>query len=249
MANVENLMLEHVLAGLNAFAADPLKLGAFAASAVLALILYALILRESDIRAKTRLVYLNLLALAFPLALLAFSLGCSVAQVGCAVTISQSLLLAFPAALVLALAFFRILGPRLQTLNCTALDSGHPLCKFVAEESLRLGIPHPRILLLSCQKPVAYSISSGSPAIVISIGAMEVLTQDERKAVVLHELYHVARRSPSFKISAAIHRLLIPFSGISFFTDLSAEEKKADGYAAQVQGTPRFVNCAKEKFS
>ena len=246
---MDGLMVEHVLDSVSAFAADPLKLGLFLSSFLVAAVLYSAVRKETNLQRKSLLMFLNLLAVAFPLVLLAFSLGCSEFQLGCAITISQTLLLAFPASLVLAFAFYYLLIPTLRTLNCAPIDYANPLAAFVAAEAANLGIPTPRLMVLQVHEPVAYSMTAVFPTIVVSVGVLELLTRKEQEAVALHELYHLSRKSPSFKVWSLLYGLFLPFSRPSFFNDLSKDELAADGYAGRVQGTGRFVASAKAKFS
>ncbi len=247
---MDNLMVEHVLDGVSAFAADPLKLGLFLSSFLVAAVLYSAVRKEANLRRKSLLMFLNLLAVAFPLTLLAFSLSCSaIHSLECAVTLSQTFLLAFPASLVLAFAFYYLLIPTLQTLNCAPIDKANPLAAFVRAEAALLGIPAPRLMVLQVHEPVAYSMAAVSPTIVVSVGVLELLTRKEQEAVALHELYHLSRRSPSFKVLSVLYGRFLPLSRPSFFNDLSKDELAADGHAGRVQGTGRFVASAKAKFS
>ena len=240
-------MLGHVVAGLEAFAADPVKLGAFLISLWLAAALYFAVGVEKNLARKTLLMKLNFFVAAFPFSLLALSLGCSVAQLGCAVLLTQSLLLAVPLSLVVALLLIRLLVPRLQYSGCRALPRHHTLSRFAVREAKLLGLPKPKLLVLERQVPVAYCGERGR-VIAISVGVLELLGRREQEAVVLHELYHLASRGPSFKALSAVYQFFLPFSSPAFSKDLDLEETRADDYAAARQGTRRFLNSARGKF-
>ncbi len=242
-------MLGHVVAGLEAFAADPVKLGAFLISLWLAAALYFAVGVEKNLARKTLLMKLNFFVAAFPFSLLALSLGCSVAQLGCAVVLTQVLLLAVPLALVVALVLIRILMPRLQCAGCRSLHKSHALSRFAVREAKLLGLPlAPKVFLLERQAPVAYCVEDGS-VIVVSVGVLELLSRREQEAVVLHELHHLASNGPSFKALSAVYRFFLPFSSRSFSKDIDLVEIRADDYAASRQGTRRFLNSARGKFS
>lgn len=242
-------MLEHVLSQVLAFFADPLKAGIFAVFLLAALFLFVAVRKKQDIRRKQLLMHLNLLAIAFAVSFLATSLSCSVFAADCAVTISQTVLLAFPLFLFIAVAFSFFLLPRLLRTHCSPLDHRHPLWRFLKNEACRLHMKTPSLLVDPSHALSAYSFNSPSHAIVLSVGTLELLNKKEREAVVLHELNHLSRNNSGFKLSASLYRLFIPGSFASFSACLSAEEKRADAFAARRQGTNEFVDSAKTKFT
>ena len=68
--------------------------------------------------------------------------------------------------------------------------------------------------------------------------------------MLLHELSHIRSRASVFKLSLHVARVLSPFAVLASFCgsqSVSREEDSADNYAANVQGTSRYIDSAKAK--
>ena len=99
--------------------------------------------------------------------------------------------------------------------------------------------------LLDTAEPLAFSTRN---TIFISVGMMDLLTLHERKAVVLHELSHIEQRSSWIKFTTRLAQWTSPLAW--FASPLNTrDEIIADAYAAQMQGTSRFVRSARRKLA
>ena len=68
----------------------------------------------------------------------------------------------------------------------------------------RAQIPAPRIFIVSLETPTAFSIGIFYKSIMISRKLVEVLTQEELKSVLAHEVFHIKQDTLSFGVGSAV---------------------------------------------
>lgn len=76
------------------------------------------------------------------------------------------------------------------------VDDGDPLYRMVDELRQRAGLPMPRVYVCPHQAPNAFATgrSPKKAAVAVTMGAMQLLTEDEMRGVIGHELAHIKNR-------------------------------------------------------
>ncbi len=243
-------MLGHLVDVVAGFFANPINVTISLASLAIALLLFFR-LNDKALSHEQRilLVYLHLAFLFAPLVFLALSISCQVASIACAVTITQMLLYSLPLIIIGTVVAGFILLPRYY--KSSSLKAPRQMREFVAKEAKRLKLKTtPEVLSADSGKPSAFTLGFFNPRIFVSVGMQEVLNKKEIEAVLLHELAHVKNASSWFKLSSALLKAFSPFAALrGFGFAIDVEERKADAYAAQRQGTRRHLDSAKKKAS
>lgn len=208
-----------------------------------------LLLRRQVFTTRSRLflIYTHLASLAFPPILFATHFGCIAMCLSCATSLTSLLALALPFTIgATALTGFVVIPTFFTYANRTRRMGGW-MFSFVSRQTRRLGIGNPKIYLLDRAEPVAFSFRTVRSAIFLSVGLTELLNKKELQAVLLHELAHIAHKASVTKISELLLRFS-PFSLLrSFSRSDDAEERRADAFAANAQGSSRWLNSAKRK--
>ncbi|MEK6954388.1 MAG: M48 family metalloprotease [Candidatus Micrarchaeota archaeon] len=238
-------MWDHLVFGIDAFIGNQANVTFTILSLALALlVIYKLRDANLNFRPRLLLIYSHLALISFPALLLATSLSCISAGLGCPVTIARFGLLLFPLSIIFSMAIGSLLLPlffMLGTRRSGRFDG------FLRSEARKLGIRIPNLRIIDSQKPVAYSVSGLNCAVFLSIGMLETFSRKELEAVLLHELSHLQRRSPLLKISSSIMNVFSPIARTVPSYDLLTEEESADGFAARRQGTAKYLLNAKNK--
>ncbi|MGH2573292.1 MAG: M56 family metallopeptidase [Actinomycetota bacterium] len=100
------------------------------------------------------------------------------------------------------------------------------------------------VYVLPLDRPEAYSVGSLRGRVVVSRGLLEVLDEQERRAVLLHEEGHLrALHQPLLIVSRAVQAALrpLPSAGLAMALLEQAMEESADEYAAERLGDPAVV--------
>jgi len=236
------------------FASNPVKVGV--ALLALSLSFWAYYKMRKPKMTPTRraaLTYFHLAMLFFPFLFFVYSMDCTAIGRYCAgMGLLETAALSLPVALALGTLIGFVIIPRFHILpyDITEITEG-PLFSFVDRESRRLGMRPPQLFVKHSSEPFALSFNGiSSPAVIVSVGMLGLLSKPEAEAVILHELAHLANRSSDYKSSALLARLLSPLPyGKAFAAAVAEEESKADAHAAAAQGTAKHLESARKKAS
>lgn len=199
------------------------------------------------VRQKLALAYTHIAALIFPFALFGLKMACNTLGFGCHSIVTAVFLYALPATIVLASMFGFALVPLLYTRSSSSSAIRGSLFSFLDTHAKTLDTKTPGLYSIDNPAPFAFSFSTLRPSIFLSIGMLDILSKKEIEAVVLHELSHIANKDSLLKMPSFLIRLS-PFSFINGFgSSISEQEKRADGFAASVQGTEKHLASAKRK--
>ena len=231
------------------FFGHPLKAGIFFGSLLISILIFFLILRTTDSRRRVSLIYLHLFTLIFPFLFFLFYRGCEAILSSCnalpklSMLIGLSILISVIAALLLApFLYVRQQAKKSIPLHGTALHDK------LTELAISHNLPCPELSAIPDSKPYAYSTSFPRQKIVMSVGLMDMMTEKEQEAVLLHEFAHIRQRSSEQKFSAYLLRV---FSPLAWFIHrdigVGQEEQVADDFAVEQQGTDSYLKQAKQK--
>jgi Zn-dependent protease with chaperone function len=109
----------------------------------------------------------------------------------------------------------------------------------VDEAAHRLGVETPPLVVLDSGEPVLHVTGVRRPTLVVSRGTLERLTPEERRAALVHEVAHVARRDPAFGWLLMVCRTLGIFNPIVQLvarTVVRDLEWRADDLAVAITG-------------
>ncbi|MBS7623906.1 M48 family metalloprotease, partial [Candidatus Bathyarchaeota archaeon] len=96
----------------------------------------------------------------------------------------------------------------------------------------------------------AFSIHGRKPGVCISKRVLEMLSPEEIKAILIHEIAHIRMKTQILKVSLTFLRILTPFSLVHpFLAELRSEENRADEYVRKSQGTSAHLDSAKNKIA
>lgn len=202
--------------------------------------------RYFGVRKKIFFIYLHLVLLFSPAIYILFEQQCGIPVWTC--PYKKVIFLG-----VLSIAFILFSGmflvPRIFMFLTKPRQVGAKwILDFINTYSNMLKIKAPKIFLVNEAKPFAYSLFAFYPSILISVGMFDIFSRKEIEAVLLHELYHLRSRAPLFKFSTIFAKFISPIARVfGFFDELSAEERRADEFAAKMQGTGKFLVSAKKK--
>ena len=190
-------------------------------------------------KTKVWLLHAHLALFIAPFFLLAYALNCSLSLMQgllafCATIITKLLLVVIPLSVVLAFLLGYYIMPWLVRKS------------LVARQTLQFSniLPaHVRTWIIDKAKPVAFSTQNH---IFLSVGILELLSPKQIEAVVLHELNHVLHKNSWTKVSAALAYWVSPLAHFST-QHSSADEHRADCFAATTQGSWRHVCLARKK--
>ncbi len=239
-------MIEHISHCLIAFANNPLQSGLAAASIAASIAAVFAMRMNISMRKKTYLIYLHLAALFFPLIFFLLSMKCNGT---CNMTLIELAAYSVPVAFAASFAFGFIGIPQmyLRFGGARKAPENGTISKFIKKHAANINIPAPAIFFADSQAPFAFSSSWPKSMIVLSVGLSDILEKKEVEAVLLHELHHTREKASAAKLSAQFMKFS-PFSIFKKFSDeLNSEELEADRFAANIQGTPRFLSSAKKK--
>ncbi|MEW6035181.1 MAG: M48 family metalloprotease [Candidatus Micrarchaeota archaeon] len=221
---------------LEAFLKNPLGLASLLIFGALAAVSLFVIIRREGMRSRIRWSYPLVFSLLFMVAYFAFTMMCHDNLPFCT---EHALMYAIPAAVMGSFLFGYILMPNLYLA----------WNKAVISEALSAKLPsRVPVYLADKGKPFAFSYGGYRKWIVISQGMLDILSEKELEAVLLHEYGHLANNSSFYKTSGWIYSKIPLLHAFLDGRSLEDEEElKADMFAAKQQGTRRFLNSAKRK--
>ncbi len=229
MGIVENVAL---------FAADPAKM-LFTVSSLLLAVFLLTLWKKYD---KPVLLYSHLMFVLTPLFYFALSINCSMSVVKgflgfCTALFAKFMIYLVPPLMAAVFIGGVVLLPRVyrKLAKPISLRQFDALCKSTGIKA--------DLFIMDKAKPVAFALGK---SVFVSIGMFDILSKKEIEAVLLHELHHIRSRSSWVKFSTAFARV---FSPIAWFSACSVEkeERAADAFAVEQQGTRMFLQSAKQK--
>lgn len=234
------------------FMYDSLNVKIILASLLISLIAFLFLKFDNKLSNKKKLgmVYLHIGALVFPLIFFLYSAGCRTWFNGCSridaiIYITILALISGGLTVLFVTPFFFLY----KHIKKSKRMQGNYLTSFVEKYSRKFKIKNPKIYLLKIARPVAFSFSNIKSYIFLSVGMLDILSRNEIKAVLLHELGHLVYKSPSLKLSTFLMKFISPLARFSTLNDaiLDKEERKADRFASKLQKTDKHVKSAKRK--
>ncbi len=236
---------------------NPVNIGVLIISLLLSFFFYVLFKKTDKIKVKVTYLYSHIFLLFFPFLFSAFLAKCTSSAYSCVFQCSTPLYICSPELLIylvtagvgvtFLLSF--LLLPYLYTWTSRSKEVTEGIAHgLIQNYSSALGIRPPRIYALNDLTPRAYSITNIRPSIFVSVGLAELLTPKELEAVLLHELYHIRNKTSFWRFSTHVLKIFSPLSTfISLDSSISKEEREADAFAIQQQGTEQHLHSAKEK--
>jgi Zn-dependent protease with chaperone function len=203
---------------------------------------------EKEIKKRLNWIYIGIFSVLFPIFFIAFSMNCHMGVFGCA---GSALFYSIPLSFVIALVVGYVLMPfiYLKIKKTHKLSSGN-LSRLIKLQALKNNIRKPDLYLFESNEPEAFSYSFTKPIIMVSTRMLEILTNKEAEAVLLHELGHIQNGSSIYKFAAFFAASLPFFSRIVDKVLIEeGEEELADDFAASTQGSCRYLNSARKKIS
>ena len=191
---------------------------------------------------KTVLLYAHIIFLFAPLFYAAFTINCSLKIVNsllgfCAVIFAKFILYVLPLVMLSAILAGRIIIPRIYKASSEEMNSMR--LKALSEKAGIIAM----FRLIDTAVPKAFTAGK---TIFLSVGFFEILSKKEQDAVILHELYHVRSRSAWNKFTMNFASWFSPFAAFSH-NNLAKDERRADFFASQIQGTAIHINHARKK--
>ncbi|MEK6973791.1 MAG: M48 family metalloprotease [Nanoarchaeota archaeon] len=216
-------------------------------SILLSLISLFLLNRKNlSLRAKQYLIYSHIFFLVFPFAYYLFFNGCNALFSHCDKTrailimVILSALIAFLAGIiVMPLLFLRRITSR------TRLNTNKSISNFVSDVSNEISIRKPSLFVLNDIRPLAFAYIKSS--IFISTGLINLLSNKELEAVLLHEINHAKNSSSWFKLSTLFLKVSPIATFITFIEDINKEELESDNFAIVYQKTDKYIKNARRK--
>lgn len=227
---------------------DPSKMAIVLVSFIVSLAaLLFLVSKKERYSKRIGLVYVHLFFLIFPFLFYIFATGCEMFFSSCNAT--KSVLTIIALVIITTIIATSIIAPILFFLKFSGksykVTEGW-MYAFIIRNSI--GIKPPNLYVIDSGKPLAFALSKFRNSIFISVGLIEILTEKELEAVMLHEMAHINQDSSIVKYSTSLLRLFSPFAAFMSFDDkLDEEERKADGFASKMQGTCKHISSAKKK--
>ncbi len=231
------------------FFLEPWKLGIFLGSFLIALYFIKKIKSAKEINKKLKYIYLHIFFLISPIVFFIFLNGCESVYANCNKPIIVLSILGISAltSLVLVLISAPFFVLKYYKRKSVYIENKR-LLNLVKYYSNELNIKEPKLFILDSAKPKAFSFSYFLNAIFISIGLIELLSYNELKAVIFHELSHIKQRSPLLKFSSFMLKISSPLAGFSsLISELDRHEDEADKLAVNIQGTNKYLLKAKNK--
>ncbi len=212
-----------------------------------------ILLKNSKLSTKLKIsfIYGHLTFLFFPFILFTTNVGCGALCQACYNSLSQLVAYSIPTTLIFSTLAGFVIIPGLFVFSNKKMEiKTRWINDFVKRYSKNLGINIPKLYAIDKSKPIAFSFRSFKSAIFMSVGLLDILSIKELKAILLHELAHIAYKSSALKFSSYFLRIFSPLSVLArFHHDSNKEEKLADRFAVKEQGTNKFLVSAKRKIS
>lgn len=232
----------------SSFFLDPIKLTIFSLAVVLSITCLITLKTRKDLSVKKQisLIYAHLFLLAFPVVFYLLFRGCQKVFNECSQIHKVALLIGLTTGI--SLLFGLVLAPFLYVNRRKTISAKTGLDSFLSMQAKRLGINRPHLVMVDDAKPFAFS--NRKHKIYMSLGLSELLTKKEQQAVLLHELYHLKEKTPWYRFSLSVLRVLSPLAHFtSFAKQLNNSEAMADKYAINIQNTAKHLTSAKNKIN
>jgi len=200
--------------------------------------------KQLGYKLKIALLYMHLFLLLLPTIQVAAQTSCALEVFMCQQNgvISHSPLIIIGAfMLALILGYFVIPNMYATSYKAKLLNEGKWF-EFIALVSRKRSIKAPRLYVLDTAIPRAFSFSAIKSKIFISVGMLELLSDLEIQAVLLHEIGHIERRSSLQKLLLGFARVASPLA--TFSPAHNDEEIRADAVAVEEQGTSMHLRTA-----
>lgn len=110
----------------------------------------------------------------------------------------------------------------------------------------------PDVYIINDDDLVLFTETGGKPAIVVSAGLAELLTPEELRAAIAHEMGHAVRGRRPLLVVLFVMRVLLFFNPVvlmEFRRIVQEEEKICDDFAVETTGDPAALAGALRKFS
>ncbi len=238
---------------------NPVNIGVLIISLLLSFFFYILFKKTDKIKVKVTYLYSHIFLLFFPFLFSAFLAKCTSSAYSCVFECATPLYLCSPELLIymvtagISVTFLLsfLLLPYLYTWTSKSKEIKEGMAyNIIQDYSASLKIKRPRLYAINDLNPQAYSITNIRPSIFISVGLAELLNKKELEAVLLHELYHIKNKTSFWRFSTHVLKIFSPLSTfISLDSSISKEEREADMFAMQRQGTEVYLKAAKEKIT
>ena len=221
-----------------AFAADPLGSASLLIFGAIILASGHMIMRNGSIRSRIRWSYPLVFSALFLLAFFSFSMQCHLGPQLCG---EHAVLYSIPAAVIGSLIFGYLVLPHLYLAWVRGRRAdGLSSC-------LPSAVP---VYVADSGKPFAFSYGGFRRWIVVSQGMLEILTQNELQAVLLHEYGHIAGNASLYGISRAVYsKIPLLHAFLDGKVHTNEEEDAADRFAVQMQGSAMHLDSAKRKLN
>ncbi len=227
---------------------NSLNLSILIVSLALSVVFYFLFKRTKEVKKRTKFLYAHIALLFFPFLFAAIFWFCGMTFSECAPMVTALFL---PITLTFLFLLNIIFLPYIYnwSSNHREISEGF-IQNFVEKTCEESNLKVPKVYYINDLRPIAYSFSNRNPSIFISVGLSEILTKDEMKAVLLHELYHIKNKSSLWKFSLTSLKSFSPLAAFATVEDsFDLEENEADNFASKIQGTNKFLTSAKMKMN
>lgn len=221
---------------LETFVNNPLGLSSLVIFGLVAAFSVYMIVKKESIRSRILWSYPLIFSVLFVITYFAFSMMCHEALPFCT---EHAIMYSIPAAILGSILFGYILLPNIYLAIHRVVRSE------TLGDTLPMKVP---VYIADSGKPFAFSYGGLRKWIVVSQGMIDIMTENELNAVLLHEYGHLSGNSSFYKTSSWVYSkipLLRAFLDGVVLED--EEEKMADRFAIREQGTSRYVNVAKKK--
>jgi len=109
---------------------------------------------------------------------------------------------------------------RLYHIKSLSESQAENLYKVLNSLSQKAGIPTPRIGLIECSTPSILSIGRKEKStIVVSVGLLETLSNNEMEASLAHEVFHIKNEDCLIKSLASSLKFAVPFNFLGYLIE------------------------------
>ncbi len=131
----------------------------------------------------------------------------------------------------------------LRTYGAQAVDESHadPMIRAyaadVAEMAQKAGLPSPRVTVIQSDQPNAFATGRdpAHAAVAATTGLLSLLTRDEIRGVMAHELAHVKNRDTLvMTVTATIAGAISALANFAFFFGGSRDEERPGGFIGAI---------------
>ena len=159
----------------------------------------------------------------------------------------DALLLSMTAALPLAFAL-RVMSPRILLGRVKGLrPATRNLEKSFATLACLMRVPTPELRVFKSNVPISFVVETGRPTVVLSDRIQSLLTKEEIRAVLAHELAHIKNSDTMLKAMVTAYRTVLPFDPIIRMIEATFHRERemlADETSVRVTKKPLFLASA-----